>query len=259
MNVCLFDAENESVNMWRDMASSLGLRLDIFPVWRGLSAIPSGTHLVVLDQSAAEVAYQAAVLELCNHRPQRLTIASGTRVSVQQAVELMSGGALSVLQKPIALGRLRDEFLKLMPYIKLFRDSEIEYEKLSRFMSSLTTKEEHVLKYVLEGVSNKEAAQRLNVSVRTIESRRAKLYRKFEAKHVVELVRKMDRLVFLKQFFEVWPAQPKDFPAQPKDFPAQPEDLPAQSAPISVRSPPHLHGLREKSEYSERVFMEESA
>ena len=46
---------------------------------------------------------------------------------------------------------------------------------------------------VLDGVSNKLIAKQLQVSVRTVESRRAKIYRKCEVSNVTELVRCVDR------------------------------------------------------------------
>jgi hypothetical protein len=46
---------------------------------------------------------------------------------------------------------------------------------------------------VLDGVSNKQIAKQLEVSVRTVESRRAKIYRKCDVTNVTELVRCVDR------------------------------------------------------------------
>ena len=50
-----------------------------------------------------------------------------------------------------------------------------------------------MLRLILAGVSNRDAAAQLQVSVRTVESRRAKLYRKMEVRHMTELVRAIDR------------------------------------------------------------------
>lgn len=202
MNVCLFDSDSESVNMWRALASSQGLRLDAFPVWSDAATIPNATQILVLDQSAVKTSFRRTIFDLCADRPVRLIVASGSRFAIQDVVELMNAGVLSVLEKPFSAETLREEFLNILPSVKRHRDAKLEYANLSGFFGSLTTKEQNVLNYVLEGVSNKEAAQQLQVSVRTVESRRAKLYRKFESKHVVELVRKMDRFDYLKQFFE---------------------------------------------------------
>ncbi len=56
-----------------------------------------------------------------------------------------------------------------------------------------------MLIHVLKGVPNRQAAEMLQVSVRTVESRRAKVYKKLAANNVAELVRKADRLEVLRR------------------------------------------------------------
>ncbi len=80
-----------------------------------------------------------------------------------------------------------------------------QYELLHTRFSKLTTREKDVLNYILIGTSNKDTAKLLSVSVRTIESRRAKVYRKLDANNVAELVRKIDRLESLGKGLGVQP------------------------------------------------------
>jgi DNA-binding CsgD family transcriptional regulator len=53
----------------------------------------------------------------------------------------------------------------------------------------LTRREREVFKYISEGLSNKEGAQRMKISPRTFESHRAEAMRKLGARNTAELVR----------------------------------------------------------------------
>ena len=65
--------------------------------------------------------------------------------------------------------------------------------RLQNLLKNISPREHSVLEMVLDGVSNKLIAKQLEVSVRTIESRRAKIYRKCEVTNDTELVRCVDR------------------------------------------------------------------
>ena len=59
---------------------------------------------------------------------------------------------------------------------------------------SLTKREKQILKLVLMGQSNKEIAENLDKSVRTIETHRFNLMKKLHVKNVAELARKVEHL-----------------------------------------------------------------
>jgi DNA-binding CsgD family transcriptional regulator len=59
----------------------------------------------------------------------------------------------------------------------------------SRPRKSLTRREREVLKWISEGLSNKQGAVRMNISPRTFESHRAEAMRKLGARNTAELVR----------------------------------------------------------------------
>jgi DNA-binding NarL/FixJ family response regulator len=56
-------------------------------------------------------------------------------------------------------------------------------------IATLTDRERDVLKAIADGLSSKEIAGRLDISVRTVESHRANLMRKLEVRSVAQLVR----------------------------------------------------------------------
>lgn len=55
----------------------------------------------------------------------------------------------------------------------------------------LTAKEKEVIRYVLEGFSNKEIADKMDISPRTIETHRANVLNKFNLKNTTELIKKI--------------------------------------------------------------------
>jgi two-component system nitrate/nitrite response regulator NarL len=60
-----------------------------------------------------------------------------------------------------------------------------------RHLPFLTTKEKEVIRYVLEGYSNKEIADKMDISPRTIETHRANVLNKFNLKNTTELIKKI--------------------------------------------------------------------
>ncbi|MEM1328124.1 MAG: response regulator transcription factor [Bacteroidota bacterium] len=59
---------------------------------------------------------------------------------------------------------------------------------------SLTKRERQIMDLVLSGMSNKEIAEQLNKSVRTVEAHRFNLMKKLEVKNVTELAQKVEEL-----------------------------------------------------------------
>jgi FixJ family two-component response regulator len=127
---------------------------------------------------------------------------TGKSFSTHEVVQLMHAGAHSVVQKPIDVERLTHFLEDIASKSLAMQAQEQEFLQLSDQFSTLTGREKDVLDCVLLGTSNKETAQQLKVSVRTVESRRAKVYRKLSAANVAELVRRVDRLMQLRQHFE---------------------------------------------------------
>ncbi len=202
MNLCLFDAQPEATKLWQELASLHSLQLNVLPAWNGVKGIPITTQLLIVDQSAIGQTFEHQLLQTCREQPQMLVVATGYRLSVQAVVELMRGGVSHLIEKPFIREQLSKAFPELVAASRALQSSKEEFIKLSQLFASLTTRERSVLDCVLAGVSNKDTAKQLKVSVRTVESRRAKVYRKLELKHVAELVRKMDRLERLHAIFD---------------------------------------------------------
>ena len=99
--------------------------------------------------------------------------------NIPMAVRAVKNGAYDFIEKPLDRDRL-------IPVIQsILNDdggSELKGKKLTKM-------EKEVLKFIVDGKSNKEIADILHRSVRTIEDHRNHIMHKFDAKNAVELVK----------------------------------------------------------------------
>ncbi|MHC4876702.1 MAG: response regulator transcription factor [Planctomycetota bacterium] len=107
---------------------------------------------------------------------------------VPMAVTAMSQGAFNFLEKPFRMPELKSSIEKAI---------ELSITELNRYqtqngirvkLNSLTQKEREVLELLLTGLSNKEIASRLSISLRAVEDRRARLMKRMETSSIVKLV-----------------------------------------------------------------------
>ena len=103
---------------------------------------------------------------------------------VPTAVAMLKQGVVDFLQKPIqaeplqaAIQQAWQHALKLQ---QLYTWRECEH--------SLTPKEQHIVQLMVQGMTNKDMAETLHVSQRTIEVHRANAMAKFQCEHLAQLV-----------------------------------------------------------------------
>ena len=69
----------------------------------------------------------------------------------------------------------------------------LEQDETRQQLASLTPNERAVLEMLMAGMANRAIADKLDVSMRTVELRRASLFRKMECFHLAELFAKIFR------------------------------------------------------------------
>ncbi len=72
-------------------------------------------------------------------------------------------------------------------------NAEVATETLVAQDYGLTKREKQILKLIYDGVSNKEIAEHLDKSVRTIETHRFNIMKKLEVNNITELLKKVER------------------------------------------------------------------
>lgn len=108
---------------------------------------------------------------------------------VRQTVRAMKGGAVDFLTKPVEDSLLLHTIQEaIRNYMRSLPQLKAEQETRKR-LAGLTTREQDVLHLILDGLANKEIARQIDVSIRTVESHRAAIHEKLEAKNLAHLCR----------------------------------------------------------------------
>jgi RNA polymerase sigma factor (sigma-70 family) len=109
---------------------------------------------------------------------------------VQMSVKAIKAGAIDFLEKPLnnedLLASIREAFARA-------EDSKKDHDlfaELRKCHASLTAREREVIQHVVAGMSNRNLAELLDVSDRTIEVHRSRGMKKMRAESVPDLVRK---------------------------------------------------------------------
>jgi RNA polymerase sigma factor (sigma-70 family) len=108
---------------------------------------------------------------------------------VPMAVRAMKGGAIDFIEKPFNDEVLLDAIRRAIAYEEQQRSQHVEHLQIQERLSHLTPREYEVMEMVTEGKSNKEIANALGVSAKTIEAHRARVMEKMQAGSLAELVR----------------------------------------------------------------------
>ena len=104
-------------------------------------------------------------------------------------VRAMRNGAVTMLDKPF---HADDLWLAIRQALAIDGDRRAKRELQSQIrdrLDQLTHSENQVLQMVIDGIPNKTIALRLDISERTVESRRHEIFAKMRADSVAELVR----------------------------------------------------------------------
>lgn len=100
---------------------------------------------------------------------------------IPMAVRAMKIGAVDFVQKPL-------NYTDFLNKVRAVLDKN--RRAIAAAGDTLTKTEKKVLRLILDGMSNKEMAQKLDRSVRTVEMHRGKIMHKFGVDNVVDLVKK---------------------------------------------------------------------
>ena len=106
----------------------------------------------------------------------------------RSTVRAMLGGAMNLIEKPCNSQELWDAIQKgLRDDERNYRD-ECDVRDTQKRLNKLNTGERQVIELLAQGNANKVIASRLDVSLRTIEARRASIFNKLEVRSVAELM-----------------------------------------------------------------------
>jgi FixJ family two-component response regulator len=188
--VYVVDADGPSNDAVNDLVHTMNLRCESFA--SGQEFLEAYDNLrpgcVVLEVKVPGInglQIQQQLLRLPDSPP--VIFLSG-RCEVSVAVRAMKSGAIHFLEKPFREYELWDAIQEAIATDRQRREERQRRQMLNRYVGVLTFKERQVLGLLSEGKSNRTIARELDISVRTVENRRAKLMKKLGIKSPTELL-----------------------------------------------------------------------
>ena len=106
---------------------------------------------------------------------------------VPTAVGAVKRGAFDFCEKPFSDNALVDRIEQALALSASMVGHQRQVADVAARLASLTQREQDVMRLVVEGLPNKLIADKLGISVRTVEVHRSRLFEKMEAKSAVEL------------------------------------------------------------------------
>jgi two-component system response regulator DctR len=106
---------------------------------------------------------------------------------VPTAVDAVKRGAFDFCEKPFSDNALVDRVEQALLQSQAFLKARGEAALVRQRQTELTEREGDVMRLVVAGLPNKLIADRLGISVRTVEVHRARVFDKMEVKSAVEL------------------------------------------------------------------------
>ena len=113
---------------------------------------------------------------------------------VGMAVAAVKNGAWDFLEKPFHDNELVDRVTQALAAATAVLDSDTEARRLRQALSSLSPREREVLDELVRGHYNKNIADHLGITPRTVEFHRANIFEKMGVSSAIELAHKLGRL-----------------------------------------------------------------
>jgi two-component system response regulator DctR len=106
---------------------------------------------------------------------------------VPTAVATVKRGAFDFCEKPFSDNALVDRVEQAIAQSALIVQAQQARNRVRQRFSELTERERDVMRLVVDGLPNKRIADQLDISVRTVEVHRARVFDKMDVKSAVEL------------------------------------------------------------------------
>ena len=110
---------------------------------------------------------------------------------VRMAVRAIKAGAVDFIEKPFSDQALLDRIQAAIAQDLKLRAVDSRRAVIADRLKSLTAREREVLDLVIGGQANREIADTLDVSCKTVEAHRARIMKKMEADNLADLMREL--------------------------------------------------------------------
>jgi two-component system response regulator FixJ len=150
---------------------------------------PDRPGCIVLDLRMPQLSGLEIIDELAARKIETPIIMISGHGDIPAAVAAMKAGAVDFLEKPYRGAALMESVRRAIDLDARNRKAHAEYRALVDRYESLAADEKDVLELTVAGKPDKAIATRLDLSLRTIQLRRASVMRKMNAHSRAELIR----------------------------------------------------------------------
>ena len=188
--VFIVDDDEPIVRSLSDVIQLLGFKVKSFSSGsQFLKAYkPAGPACLILDVIMPDMSGLELQKQLFAAGVTLPTIIISGHSDVRMAVEAMKLGAIEFLEKPFRIQELCENIQKAIRLDEEKWRLRALKDKADRRLESLTPAEREVMNLVVAGKTNKEIATDLELSIRAIEDRRARMMKRLGVKSRAELL-----------------------------------------------------------------------
>jgi RNA polymerase sigma factor (sigma-70 family) len=109
--------------------------------------------------------------------------------NIHTSVRAMKSGATDFLEKPFDGNALLEIMQRALDKHEKIRDRNANIEKIRLLLETLTPREKQVLEFVITGMLNKQIADKMGISEKTVKIHRDRVMKKMNVVSVADLVR----------------------------------------------------------------------
>lgn len=179
----LFDSRGHAVRTWASGQAFVDMARGVQPHWT-----PAVVLLDIRMEPLSGLATFEMLVQMACPWPVLFLTGHG---DVSMAVQAVKKGAWDFLEKPFQDNELVDKVEAALAKVQS-DDSRLE-QRLRQAVASLSQREREVLDELLQGHYNKNIADHLGITQRTVEFHRANIFEKMGVASAVELARHMGR------------------------------------------------------------------
>ena len=155
---------------------------------------PNAPGCLVLDVRLPDLSGLDLQQELAKARIDLPIIFVTGHADIPMSVRAMKAGAVEFLTKPVREQDLLEAIQHGIAQDRKTRERRAAISELQQRLDSLTPREHEVFPLVVSGLPNKQIADQLGASEKTIKVHRGQLMRKMEAESLADLVRMSEQL-----------------------------------------------------------------
>ncbi|MCU7841236.1 MAG: response regulator [Candidatus Thiodiazotropha sp. (ex Troendleina suluensis)] len=121
------------------------------------------------------------------------------QANVSNTIQAFRKGAIDLIEKPASDEILLERINEALAIDAEERANALRQAAIQQYVERLTKREQEVMGLLVSGYSNKQMAQELEISYRTVEIHRRRVYEKMEVESLAELIKMVHVIEFLRR------------------------------------------------------------